>query len=50
MEDADFCVSMLKLISDARYAFLGVKDASGLLTKASSYASTAHMELSLAAS
>jgi hypothetical protein len=49
MEDADFCASMLQLISDARYTFVGVKAATGLLTQASSYASSAHMELALAA-
>ena len=48
MEDADFCASVLQLISDTRRAFTGVQDATRFLAQASSYASSAHIELSLA--
>lgn len=49
MEDPDFCASVLQLIGDTRRTFMGVKEAERLLAHAASYASSAHIELSLAA-
>jgi hypothetical protein len=49
MEDPDFCASVLQLIGDTRRTFMGVKEAQRLLAHAASYASSAHIELSLAA-
>lgn len=49
MEDAEFCVLTMLLIVDTRRALTGLRKATSLLSQASSYASSGHMELSLAA-
>lgn len=49
MEDAQFCLCLLQLLKDVRLTFLHKKETNKLLTRALSYASSGHMELSLAA-
>lgn len=49
MEDAEFRAAVLQLIQDTRRTFAKEKMASGLLAQASSYASSEHFELALAA-
>jgi hypothetical protein len=49
MDDVDFFVSVMRLINDTERAFEGIEQATCLLSQASSYATSAHMELALAA-
>ncbi len=49
MEDAEFCLCLLQLLREIRRTFVENKRTNGLLNQAVSYASSGHMELSLAA-